>query len=83
MLNNLKPACPQAGIANAGVVYEAPVEGGITRLMGVFEDYDNLEKIVLYEAAVITISSMHQDLTRSIRITDSLLTHFRSWSYRK
>lgn len=45
MLNNLKPACPQAGIANAGVVYEAPVEGGITRLMGVFEDYDNLEKI--------------------------------------
>ena len=33
MLNNLKPACPQAGIANAGVVYEAPVEGGITRLM--------------------------------------------------
>ena len=45
MLNNLRPACPQAGIANAGVVYEAPVEGGITRLMGVFEDYDNLEKI--------------------------------------
>ena len=30
MLNNLRPACPQAGIANAGVVYEAPVEGGIT-----------------------------------------------------
>lgn len=45
MLNNLKPACPQAGIANAGVVYESPVEGGITRLMGIFEDYDNLEKI--------------------------------------
>ena len=45
MLNNLRPACPQAGIANAGVVYEAPVEGGITRLMGIFEDYDNLEKI--------------------------------------
>ena len=47
MLNNLKPACPQAGIANAGVVYEAPVEGGITLSMGVFEDYDNLEKIGL------------------------------------
>lgn len=45
MLNNIRVACPQAGIANAGVVYEAPVEGGITRLMGVFEDYDNLEKI--------------------------------------
>lgn len=45
MLNNIQGAVPQAGIANAGVVYEAPVEGGITRLMGVFEDYDNLEKI--------------------------------------
>ena len=45
MLNNIKKAVPQAGIANAGVVYEAPVEGGITRLMGIFEDYDNLTKI--------------------------------------
>lgn len=45
MLNNIKAAVPQAGIANAGVVYEAPVEGGITRLMGIFEDYDHLEKI--------------------------------------
>lgn len=45
MLNNIQAAVPQAGIANAGVVYEAPVEGGITRLMAVFEDYDNLEKI--------------------------------------
>lgn len=45
MLNNIKVAVPQAGIANAGVVYEAPVEGGITRLMGIFEDYGSMEKI--------------------------------------
>ena len=45
MMNNVKAAVPQAGIANAGVIYEAPVEGGITRLMSVIEDYDNLEKI--------------------------------------
>lgn len=45
MLNNIKDAVPQSGIANAGVVYEAPVEGNITRLMGIFEDYDNLTKI--------------------------------------
>ena len=44
MLNNIVDACPQAGIANAGVVYEAPVEGLLTRLMGVFENYD-LDKI--------------------------------------
>ncbi len=45
MLNNIKEACPQAGISDASVVYEAPVEAGITRLMGIFEDYDNLDKI--------------------------------------
>ena len=45
MLNNIKQGCPQSGIANAGVVYEAPVEGDITRLMGIFEDYKDLERI--------------------------------------
>lgn len=45
MMNNVKAAVPQAGIGNAGIVYEAPVEGGITRLMSVIEDYDDLEKI--------------------------------------
>lgn len=45
MMNNIQAAVPQAGIANAGVVYEAPVEGSITRLMAVMEDYDQLEKI--------------------------------------
>ncbi len=45
MLNNIIDACPQYGISRAGVVYEAPVEGNITRLMGIFENYDDLEKI--------------------------------------
>lgn len=44
MLNNISDALPQAGLANAAVVYEAPVEGMLTRLMGIFEDY-NLDKI--------------------------------------
>lgn len=45
MLNNIYGAIPQAGIERADVVYEAPVEGAITRLMGIFEDYDGMEKI--------------------------------------
>ena len=45
MFNNIKEGCPQAGIGEAAIVYEAPVEGRITRLMGLFEEYDNLEKI--------------------------------------
>ncbi len=45
MLNNIQDACPQCGISCADVVYEAPVEGNITRLMGIFERYDGLDKI--------------------------------------
>ena len=45
MLNNLKPAQPMSGVSYADVVYEYVVEGGITRLMGLFENYDGLEKI--------------------------------------
>ena len=45
MFNNIKEGCPQAGISDAAIVYEAPVEGRITRLMGIFDDYRNLEKV--------------------------------------
>lgn len=45
MLNNIKEGCPQSGIADASIVYEAPVEGRITRLMGIFEDYESIEKV--------------------------------------
>jgi hypothetical protein len=45
MIPNNKPALPQYGISQASVIYEAPVEGRVTRLMGVFEDYDNLDHI--------------------------------------
>ena len=45
MFNNIKEGCPQAGIAEASIVYEVPVEGRITRLMGIFENYSDLEKI--------------------------------------
>ncbi|MBR1693490.1 MAG: DUF3048 domain-containing protein [Lachnospiraceae bacterium] len=45
MLSNIKDAQPMCGVSRADVVYEAPVEGEITRMMGIFEDYEGLEKI--------------------------------------
>ena len=45
MLNNLEAAQPMCGVSRADVVYEYVVEGGITRLMGLFENYDDLDKI--------------------------------------
>ncbi len=45
MLNNIEDAMPMSGVSYADVLYECVVEGGITRMMGVFENYDDLEKI--------------------------------------
>lgn len=45
MINNLRVACPQQGIAQADVLYECLVEGGITRLMAVISDYTSISTI--------------------------------------
>ena len=45
MIPNNSAAMPQYGISKASIIYEAPVEGRITRLMPVFEDFDDLERI--------------------------------------
>ncbi len=45
MFNNVAKANPQSGINSAGVVIEAPAEGGVVRLMGIIENYDNLARI--------------------------------------
>ena len=42
MINNIKVALPQYGIGSAEIIYEVLAEGGITRLMAVFSDYENL-----------------------------------------
>lgn len=41
MFNNIKFASPQSGLAEASILYEAIVEGGITRLMGIFEELND------------------------------------------
>ena len=46
MLGNTKIATPQYGITDADVIYESAVEGQETRLMGIFQDYANLEKVM-------------------------------------
>ncbi|MEE1009718.1 MAG: DUF3048 domain-containing protein [Agathobacter sp.] len=45
MVENTKMALPQYGLSNADIIYECPVEGGITRLMAIFQDYNNIKKI--------------------------------------
>lgn len=42
MFNNLKQALPQIGISQADVIYEIVAEGGITRMMAVFQDLEGV-----------------------------------------
>lgn len=42
MFNNLKKALPQIGVGKADVIYEIVAEGGITRMMGVFQDLEGV-----------------------------------------
>lgn len=45
MIPNEYKATPHYALSEASVLYEAPVEGRMTRLMAVFEDWESLEKI--------------------------------------
>ncbi len=45
MINNLKEALPSSSTKQADVIYECMVEGGITRLMAIYSNYENLEKV--------------------------------------
>ena len=43
IINNYKPAMPNVGISRADIIYECIVEGGITRLMMVLSDYEDIK----------------------------------------
>ena len=42
MINNHSDARPSVGLSNASIIYEALAEGGITRVMAVFNDVDGI-----------------------------------------
>ena len=44
MFGNTTDALPQYGIGEADVLYECLVEGGLTRLMGIFDNYNDAPK---------------------------------------
>lgn len=45
MINNIINAIPQTGISHAGVIYECVVEGSLTRMMAIIEDWEAIPKI--------------------------------------
>lgn len=45
MVNNVKAAFPQYGVAEADIIFEIPVEGGSTRFMAMYGDYTQVPKV--------------------------------------
>lgn len=45
MLNNIKAALPQQGVAQADIIYEVLAEGGITRMLGVYQSVNDVGTI--------------------------------------
>lgn len=45
MLNNLKKALPQLGVSQADIIYEVLAEGGITRMLGVYQSVEGVGTI--------------------------------------
>ncbi len=44
-VNNIQISCPQRGIAKADMIYEVLAEGGITRLIALFTEYESLGEL--------------------------------------
>lgn len=76
MLGNSHAAVPQYGISQADIVYEAPVEGGETRLMAIFQNYKKLDKLMSIR------SCRHYYIDWALEF-DALYAHFGQAKYAK
>ncbi len=45
MVSNVEVAYPQYGLSEADLVFEMPVEGGVTRMMAVYADFSNVPDV--------------------------------------
>lgn len=68
MINNISVAQPQLGVGNADIIYEALVEGGITRMMAVFQTLPN-------DISVGSIRSCRHNYIDFAAIYDAIYIH--------
>lgn len=68
MLNNIRQALPQHGNSQADLLYEVPEEGGITRIMGVYQDLTDV-------GTLGTVRSTRPYYVRLALSNDAILVH--------
>lgn len=62
MINNIKVSLPQKGLAEAGIIYEADAEAGITRILAVFSDVNKIPTLGSLRSArkyYLSLASSH------------------------
>ena len=74
MINNIQASLPQSGIKYADIIYEAQVEGGITRLMAVYGDPTGVKKI----GSIRSARHYYIDFARD---NDAIYCHFGQSKY--
>ena len=45
VLNNISDSLPHNGVADADIIYEYPVEGGLTRMLALYQDISEVEMV--------------------------------------
>lgn len=68
MLNNVKQAMPQLGVSQADIIYEAHVEGGATRLVGLFQSVEDV-------GVIGSVRSARPDFLEIVAGHDAILLH--------
>ena len=73
VFNNIEYASPHSGIEEADILYEAIVEGGITRLLGIFEQ--------LHESRIGSVRSARHYFVSFADEHDAVFVHFGETTY--
>lgn len=82
MFNNLKKALPQVGVSQADVIYEIVAEGGITRMMGLYqnlEDVDDLGSIRSARDYYVSLAVGHDAIYVHAGGSPQAYNSFDSW----
>ncbi len=73
IFNNIEVASPQSGTSEADILYEALAEGGITRLMGIFEE--------LNETRIGSVRSARHYFVSIADEYDAIFVHYGETTY--
>ena len=82
MLNNHKKAMPQLGVSQADIIYEMPAEGGITRMMGLFQSVEGVGNIGTVRSArdyYVSVALGHDAIFLHAGGSDQAYRSIKSW----